>query len=160
MYLPDVTSSEGETVLEYWIVVTIGVIVVIAALCMSYLFAESRELALVRSRYRLKVYEELFHAVTDLNVAGADAYKIDMAKRRLAHTLNRLNLVASGDVLKQVNELLEFLNETPSGEYDVLRQTNILNSIVHAARRDLDPGAARVLEEAGFRFRFYAPPRT
>ena len=146
--------------LEYWIVVTIGVIVVIAALCMTYIYAENRELSLVRSRYRLKVYEELFHAVTDLNVAGSDIYKLDMAKRRLAHTLNRLNLVASGDVLKNVNELLEFLNETPSGDYDVLRQTNILNAIVNAARRDLDPDSARVLQETGFRFRFYAPPRT
>jgi hypothetical protein len=147
-------------VLEYWIVVTIGVIVVVSALCLTYLYAESRELRLVRSRYRLKVYEELFHAVTDLNVAGADAYKLDMAKRRLAHTLNRLNLVASGEVLKNVNELLDFLNETPSGNYDVLRQTNILNTIVRAARRDLDPDSAKVLEDAAFRFRFYAPPRS
>jgi hypothetical protein len=147
-------------VLEYWIVVTIGVIVVVSALCLTYLYAESRELRLVRSRYRLKVYEELFHAVTDLNVAGADGYKLDMAKRRLAHTLNRLNLVASGEVLKNVNELLDFLNETPSGNYDVLRQTNILNTIVRAARRDLDPDSAKELEDTAFRFRFYAPPRS
>jgi len=147
-------------VLEYWIVVTIGVIVVVIALCLTYLYAESRELRLVRSRYRLKVYEELFHAVTDLNVAGADGYKLDMAKRRLAHTLNRLNLVASGEVLKNVNELLDFLNETPSGNYDVLRQTNILNTIVRAARKDLDPDSAKELEDTAFRFRFYAPPRS
>ncbi|MDD1708938.1 MAG: hypothetical protein LUQ33_07195 [Methanoregulaceae archaeon] len=146
--------------LEYWIVVTIGVIVVVIALCLTYLYAESRELRLVRSRYRLKVYEELFHAVTDLNVAGADGYKLDMAKRRLAHTLNRLNLVASGEVLKNVNELLDFLNETPSGNYDVLRQTNILNTIVRAARKDLDPDSAKELEDTAFRFRFYAPPRS
>jgi len=147
-------------VLEYWIVVTIGVIVVVSALCLTYLYAESRELRLVRSRYRLKVYEELFHAVTDLNVSGSDVYKLDMAKRRLAHTLNRLNLVASGEVLKNVNELLDFLNETPSGNYDVLRQTNILNTIVRAARKDLDPDSAKELEDTAFRFRFYAPPRS
>ena len=74
--------------LEYWIVVTFGVIVVVAALCMTYLYAESRELRLVRSRYRLKVYEELFNAITDLNVAGTDAYKLERAKKRLAITLN------------------------------------------------------------------------
>ena len=146
--------------LEYWLVVTIGVIVVIIALCITYLYAESRELRLVRSRYRLKVYEELFHAVTDLNVAGSDGYKLDMAKRRLAHTLNRLNLVASGEVLKNVNELLDFLNETPSGNYDVLRQTNILNTIVRSARNDLDPDSAKDLEDTAFRYRFYAPPKT
>jgi hypothetical protein len=145
--------------LEYWIVVTIGVIVVIAALCVTYLYAESRELRLVRSRYRLKVYEELLHAVTDLNVSGADAYKLNIAKKKLAFTLNRLNLVASEGVLKQVNELLDFLNETPDGNFDVLKQLNILNNIIRAARKDLDPPSARVLEESGFRFRFYAPPR-
>lgn len=145
--------------LEYWIVVTIGVIVVIAAVCITYLYAESRELRLVRSRYCLKVYEELFHAITELNVAGTDTYKLERGKKRLAYTLNRLNLLASEEVLKHVNDLLDFLNETPDGNFDVLRQVNILNNIIMAARRDLDPASARVLEESGFRFRFYSPPR-
>ncbi|MDD1707451.1 MAG: hypothetical protein LUO81_04555 [Methanoregulaceae archaeon] len=145
--------------LEYWIVVTIGVIVVIAAVCLTYLYAESRELRLVRSRYCLKVYEELFHAITELNVAGTDVYKLEKGKKRLAYTLNRLNLVASEEVLIHVNELLDFLNETPDGNFDVLRQLNILNNIIKAARRDLDPASARALEESGYRFRFYSPPR-
>ena len=145
--------------LEYWIVVTIGVIVVVAALCMTYLYAESRELRLVRSRYRLKVYEELFNAITDLNVAGTDGYKLERAKKRLAITLNRLNLVASEEVLGQVNALLDFLNETPDGNFDVLRQLNILNTIVREARKDLDPASAQAIEATGFRFRFYSPPR-
>lgn len=145
--------------LEYWIVVTIGVIVVVAALCLTYLYAESRELRLVRSRYRLKVYEELFHAITDMNVAGTDGYKLDLAKKRLAFTLNRLNLVASEEVLRHVNELLDFLNETPEGNFDVLRQLNILNAIVRAARKDLDPASAQAIEASGFRFRFYSPIR-
>jgi hypothetical protein len=146
--------------LEYWIVVTIGVVVVIVALCITYLYAEGRELRLVRSRYRLKVYEELFNAVTELNVSGADAYKLTVAKKRLAYTLNKLNLVASEGVLKQVNELLDFLNETPEGNFDVLRQLNILNNIVREARKDLDPASARALAESGFRYRFYSPPKT
>jgi hypothetical protein len=146
-------------VLEYWIVVTIGVIVVVAALCLTYLYAESRELRLVRSRYRQKVYEELFHAMTDMNVAGTDGYKLELAKKRLAFTLNRLNLVASEEVLRNVNELLDFLNETPEGNFDVLRQLNILNNIVRAARKDLDPASAQAIEASGFRFRFYSPLR-
>jgi len=146
-------------VLEYWIVVTIGVIVVVAALCLTYLYAESRELRLVRSRYRQKVYEELFHAMTDMNVAGTDVYKMELAKKRLAFTLNRLNLVASEEVLRHVNELLDFLNETPEGNFDVLRQLNILNNIVRAARKDLDPASAQAIEASGFRFRFYSPLR-
>jgi len=58
-----------------------------------------------------------------------------------------------------VNDLLDFLNETPSGNYDVLRQTNILNAIVRAARNDLDSDSAKDLEDTAFRFRFYAPPK-
>ena len=145
--------------LEYWIVVTIGVIVVVVALCLTYLFAESRELRMVRSRYRLKVYEELFHAITDMNVAGSDEYRLDRAKKRMAFTLNRLNLVASEEVLKRVNDLLDFLNEIPEGNFDMLRQLNLLNAIVLAARKDLDPASARAIEASGFRFRFYAPAR-
>jgi hypothetical protein len=98
--------------------------------------------------------------VTELNVAGDDTYKLNIAKKRLAYTLNRLNLVAGEEVLKQVNELLDFLNEAPDGKFDVLQQLNILNTIIKAARRDLDPASARALEESGFRYRFYAPPRT
>ncbi|HON80658.1 MAG TPA: hypothetical protein PLN56_00120 [Methanoregulaceae archaeon] len=145
--------------LEYWIVVTIGVIVVVVALCLTYLFAESRELRMVRSRYRLKVYEELFHAITDMNVAGSDEYRLDRAKKRMAFTLNRLNLVASEEVLKRVNELLDFLNEAAEGNLDLLRQLNLLNAIVIAARKDLDPASARAIEASGFRFKFYTPAR-
>jgi len=146
-------------VLEYWIVVTIGVIVVVVALCLTYLFAESRELRMVRSRYRLKVYEELFHAITDMNVAGSDEYRLDRAKKRMAFTLNRLNLVASEEVLKRVNELLDFLNEAAEGNLDLLRQLNLMNAIVIAARKDLDPASARAIEASGFRFKFYTPAR-
>jgi hypothetical protein len=145
--------------LEYWIVVTIGIIVVVVALCLTYLYAESRELRLVRSRYRLKVYEELFHAITDMNVAGTDGYRLGQAKKRMAFALNRLNLVASEEVLKRVNDLLDFLNEIPEGNFDMLRQLNLLNAIVLAARKDLDPASARAIEASGFRFRFYAPAR-
>ncbi len=145
--------------LEYWIVVTTGVIIIVAALCLTYILTQGRELTLVRNRYKLKVYEELFHAITELNVAGDDGYKLDRAKMHLAYTLNRLNIVAGKEVLKHVNELLDFLNECQDSDYEVLKQLNILNNIVRAVRRDLDPASARQLEESQFRFRFYSPPR-
>lgn len=146
--------------LEYWIVVTIGVIVVVCTICAAYLYSESRELRVIQNRHKLKVYEDLFHAITELNVAGTDPYKAERAKKHLAYTLNRMNLVANRDILKNVNLLLDFLNETPEGEYDVLKQLNILNSIVKAIRREIDPVTARGLEESQFRFRFYSPPRS
>jgi hypothetical protein len=58
-----------------------------------------------------------------------------------------------------VNELLDFLNECQDSDYEVLKQLNILNNIVRAVRKDLDPASAQQLEESQFRFRFYSPPR-
>jgi len=145
--------------IEYWIVVTTGVVAVACVFCGAYLYRDLRAREFVNNRVKLKVYESLLQAVTEINVAAGDAYSLDRAKRHLAFTLNQVNLVAGPQVLLHVNELLDFLNETREGDYDVLREKNILNSIVKAARRELDPASARALEESQFRFRFYNPPR-
>jgi hypothetical protein len=137
-----------------------GVVAVAAVISCTYLYAESRELRLVRNRQKLKVYNDLLCAITRITIAGGDAYALGQAKRNLAFILNRVNLIAGPEVLMHVNELLDFLNEAREGEYDVLKEKNILNAIVQAARRELDPESARVLEEAQFRYRFYNPPRT
>jgi len=136
-----------------------GVVVVVLALCGTYLYTEGRELRFLRNRQKQKAYEELLCAVTEINVAAGDPSALDRAKRHLAYVLNRLNLIAGPKVLAHVNELLDFLNETTAGDYDVLREKNILNSIVQAAREELDPASAKALEEAQFRYRFYNPPR-
>ncbi len=145
--------------LEEWIVVTAGVAIIIIALCITNLLSAQRESRAIRERYKLTVYGDLLNAVTGINVASGDVYRLGQAKMALARTLNRLNLVASPDVLKHVNELLDFMNECSDGEYDQLKELNILNQIVRAVRRDLDPKTARVLEDSGFRFKFYSPPR-
>ena len=137
-----------------------GVVAVAAITSCAYIYAKSRELRLVQNRQKLKVYNDFLCAVTRLTVAGGDAYALSQAKRNLAFVLNRVNLVAGPEVLGHVNELLDFLNETREGDYDVLKEKNILNAIVQAARRELDPENARALEEAQFRYRFYNPPRT
>jgi ABC-type transporter Mla subunit MlaD len=145
--------------LEEWIVVTAGVVIIIIALCATYLLSAQRERRAIRERYKLTVYADLLNAVTGLNVSSGDTYRLGQAKMALARTLNRLNLVASPGVLKHVNELLDFMNECTDGEYDQLKELNILNQIVRAVRRDLDPADAKVLEDSGFRFKFYSPPR-
>ncbi len=139
--------------------VTIGVVALACAICGAYIYVETRRLQLVQNRVRLKVYDELLHAVTEINIAGEDEYKMDLAKKHLAYILNRLNLVAGPRVLVHVNELLDFLNQAQESGFDVLKQLNILNKLVQAARQEMDPESARVLEEAQFRFRFYNPPR-
>ncbi len=145
--------------LEDWIVVTIGVVVIIVAICGTYLLLSRREMEMVRNRHKLAIYEELFQAITELNTAGHDEYRLNRAKLHLAFILNRINLNAGPGVLSRVNELLDFLNECTDNDYDVLKQLNILNSIVRAVREEVDPDNIRALEESNFRFRFFSPPR-
>lgn len=143
--------------IEEWIVVTTGVIIVICAFCITLIVVRNQENRRMQNRYKMRIYSDLLHAVTELNLAGADPYKIDIAKRNLAYTVNRLNLVASPRVLRSTNDLLDFLNEHAGKDLDALRLHNILNALVIAARRDLDPDHARRVEEAQVRFRFFSP---
>ena len=118
-----------------------------------------RSAGCTRADYKLKAYTDLLNAVTEINLAGADSYKMDIAKKNLALTLNRLNLIASSGVLKSVNDLLDFLNEHKEKDFDTLRLHNILNTLVIEARRDLNPSHARRVEESRVRYRFFAPLR-
>lgn len=142
-----------------WIVVTCGVVVVVVAFCLTLIIIRREQRHLIESKYKMLVYSELLHAVTELNLAIDDQYKIDRAKKNLAYSVNRLNLIASSGVLKSTNDLLDFLNEHMGKEFDALRLHNILNSLVIEARRDLNPDHARRVEDAQVRFRFFAPPK-
>lgn len=145
--------------LEDWIVVTTGVIIVVIVFCATLASLRKQERRMFEGRYKMQVYSDLLHAVTELNLAGDDSYKRDIAKKNLAYTVNRLNLVASPGVLKSTNDLLDFLNEHLDKDFDALRLHNILNTLVIEARRDVNAGHARSIEEAQVRFRFFAPPK-
>jgi len=144
---------------EDWVVITCGVIVVIIVAAVTLLQLRRAERRMHENTHKLRVYTDLLNATTDLNLSTGDSYKMDIAKKNLAMTLNRLNLVGSIGVLKSTNDLLDFLNEHKDREFDTLRLHNILNTLVIEARRDLNPSHARKVEEAQVRFRFFAPPR-
>ena len=144
---------------EDWVVVTCGVVVVIIVAAVALLQLRRAERQMHENTHKLRVYTDLLNAITDLNLSTGDSYKMDIAKKNLAMTLNRLNLVGSIGVLKSTNDLLDFLNEHKDKEFDTLRLHNILNTLVIEARRDLNPSHARRVEEAQVRFRFFAPPR-
>jgi hypothetical protein len=144
---------------EDWIIVICGVIVVIIIVAVVLLQLRKAEHRMHENTYKLRVYSDLLNAITELNLAGGDSYKMDIAKKNLALALNRLNLVGSIGVLKSTNDLLDFLNEHKDKEFDTLRLHNILNTLVIEARRDLNPAHARKVEEAQVRYRFFAPPR-
>jgi hypothetical protein len=146
--------------IEDWIVVTGGVVAILVIITVAVLRLRSTERRMIEISYKLKVYTDLLNAITELNLAGGELYKMDSAKKNLAMTLNRLNLVGSSGVLKGTSDLLDFLNEHKDKEYDTIRLHNILNTIVIEARRDLNPTHARRIEEAHVRYRFFAPPKT
>jgi hypothetical protein len=145
--------------IEDWIVVTCGVVIIVVILAITLFKLKTTERRMVENTHKLRVYTDLLNAITELNLAGGDPYKMDLAKKSLAMTLNRLNLVGSTGVLKSTNDLLDFLNEHKDKEYDTLRLHNILNTMVIEARRDLNPSHARRVEEAQVRYRFFAPPK-
>lgn len=145
--------------IEDWIVVICGVVAVIIVLAITLWKLREAERRSHESTHKLRVYTDLLNAITELNLAMGDPYKMDVAKKNLAMTLNRLNLIGSTGVLKSTNDLLDFLNEHKDKDYDTLRLHNILNTLVIEARRDLNPSHARKVEEAQVRFRFFAPPK-
>ena len=144
---------------EDWIVVTCGVVVVIIVAAVALLQLRGAERRMHENTHKLRVYTDLLNAITELNLSGGDPYKTDIAKKNLALTLNRLNLVGSIGVLKSTNDLLDFLNEHRDKEFDTLRLHNILNTLVIEARRDLNPSHARRVEDSHVRYRFFSPPR-
>ncbi len=145
--------------IEDWIVVACCAVAVVIVIAITFLKLRSAERRMHESTHKLRVYTDLLNAITELNLAGGDPYKKDIAKKNLALTLNRLNLVGSSGVLRSTNDLLDFLNEHKDKDYDTLRLHNILNTLVIEARRDLNPSHARRVEEAQVRYRFFAPPK-
>ncbi len=87
--------------IEDWIVVTGGVVAVIVIMAAAVLKLRSTERRMTEISYKLKVYTDLLNAITELNLASGDVYKMESAKKNLALTLNRLNLVGSSGVLKK-----------------------------------------------------------
>ncbi|MDP3563998.1 MAG: hypothetical protein Q8R70_05865 [Methanoregula sp.] len=145
---------------EDWIVIACSVVAIVLILAITLYKLRAAERRMHETTHKLRVYTDLLNAITELNLAGGDLYKMDIAKKNLALTLNRLNLVGSTGVLKSTNDLLDFLNEHKEKEYDTLRLHNILNTLVIEARRDLNPSHARKVEDAQVRYRFFAPPKS
>lgn len=134
-----------------------GFAIIVITVAVALLQLRSAERRMHESAIRYKVYTDLLNAITELNLASGDSYKVDAAKKNLALTLNRLNLVGSTGVLRRTNDLLDFLNEHKDKDYDTLRLHNILNTLVIEARRDINPVHARKIEDSQVRFRFFAP---
>ena len=146
--------------IEDWIVVACCVVTIVIVVSILFFNLRRAERRMHESTFKLKVYTDLLNSITELNLAGGDLYKMDNAKKSLALTLNRLNLVGSSGVLKSTSDLLDFLNEHKDKDFDTIRLHNILNALVIEARRDLNPAHARHIEEAHVRYRFFAPPKS
>jgi hypothetical protein len=142
---------------EDWIILIAAIIAVAVLICIVCVYVKIREIKVIKDRHKLKIYQEFFHAVTDLNTAGNDPDRLPRAKMRLAYILDNMNIVAGPGVLITANEFLDFLNQCADGDYDVLKELNILNNLVREMRFDLDGHVPKELDEAEFRFRFFIP---
>ena len=131
------------------VVFTIGIVVAIAIVVAAFYKLRVAERRMHENSYKIRVYTDLLNAVTEINLSYGDSYKMDIAKKDLALTLNRLNLIASSGVLKSVSDLLDLFNESKDKEFDTLRLHNILNTIVIEARRDLNPSHAQKVRSSG-----------
>jgi cytochrome c-type biogenesis protein CcmH/NrfG len=63
--------------IEDWIVVTGGVVVIIVIMTATLLKLRSAERRMYESSHKLKVYTDLLNAITELNLASGDLYKMD-----------------------------------------------------------------------------------
>ncbi|MFA5330742.1 MAG: hypothetical protein WC342_00030 [Methanoregula sp.] len=142
-----------------WLIVVCGVVVIVIALAVAYVRLRAAERRMQENTHKLRVYTDLLNAVTEINLAGDDSYKLEIAKKNLALTINRLNLIASTGVLRRVNDLLDFFNQYKDKDFDALKLHNILNALVIEARRDLNPSHAKKVEESQVRYRFFGPVR-
>ncbi|MEI8330573.1 MAG: hypothetical protein WCF90_02800 [Methanomicrobiales archaeon] len=139
--------------------ITCGVVAIVLTLAVINYKLRTAERWTIDNTHKLKAYTDLLNVIIELNLAGGDPYKTDIAKKTLALTLNRLNLIGCTGVLKSTNDLLDFFNEHKDKEYDTLRLHNILNTLVIEARHDLNPSHARKIEDAQGRYRFFVPPK-
>ena len=76
-------------------VITCGVVIVIVVLAITFIRLRSAERRMQESSDKLRAYTDLLNSVTEINLAHGDSYKMDIAKKNLALTLNRLNLIGS-----------------------------------------------------------------
>jgi len=100
------------------LIIICGIVIAIAIVSAAFMKLRTAERRMHESSYKLKAYTDLLNAVTEINLAYGDSYKMDIAKKDLAITLNRLNLIASSGVLRSVNDLLDLFNESKDKEFD------------------------------------------
>ena len=108
-------------------VITCGTVIVIVILAVSFLKLRSAERRMHESSYKLRVYTDLLNAVTKINLSGGDSYKMDIAKKNLALTLNRLNLIASSGVSKV--SAIFWISSTSTRTRTSTRSGSIISSI-------------------------------
>ena len=61
---------------DEWIMVMSGVVVIVVAFSLALMIIQREERRSIGSKYKMLVYSELLHAVTELNLAGDDQYRI------------------------------------------------------------------------------------
>ena len=97
------------------LIIICGIVIAIAIVSAAFMKLRAAERRMHESSYKLKAYTDLLNAVTEINLACGDSYKMDIAKKDLALTLNRLNLIASSGVQERERPFGSFQREQGQG---------------------------------------------
>ena len=101
-------------------------------------------------QFKLDRYADFLGGFAEIGSAN----KSHEAHLRIANSVNVMNLMASGDVLRHVYSLLDYVRTHRDDSYSVAEQDDIIQQIILAIRKDLGQPTADFAE---FRFRTISP---
>ncbi len=133
-------------------IITAGASVIVSAL--SFVLTKKKEREAELRKQKLDSYTELLSALSDLT---GNEVNIE-SKRRFAHIVNHVWLIAPYSVIKA---LLDFLNETSDSNMLNLSQDRhdmLLTVLLHAIRQDL--GIKSNNFDQNFEFRLWAATKS
>ncbi|MEL4304660.1 hypothetical protein [Methanococcoides sp. LMO-2] len=116
-----------------------------------YLVDRRREHKLKELEFRLDIYSEFLSGISDL---GSES-KTHEAHLKVAQSISKMNLIASPEVLSNVNKLLDYINAARNGApYTQAEQDKILRQIIIAIRKDIKQEESNLRD---FDFRIISP---
>ncbi len=132
------------------LVAIIGALATLIAAVIGQFLNRRREIKLQELKFKLDRYMDFLSGFSEMG----SIYKSYEAHRKLANSVNLMNLIASREVLEKVHDLLDYIGTHRGDDYSIEQQDNIIRSIILAIRKDL---GQKVLRFKDFNFRTISP---
>jgi hypothetical protein len=131
-------------------VALIGALATLIAAVVGQYLNRRREVKLQELKFKLDRYMDFLSGFSEMG----SSYKSYEAHRKLANSVNLMNLIASREVLEKVHDLLDYIGTHQGEDYSVEQQDNIIRSIILSIRKDL---GQKVSQFKDFKFRTISP---